>query len=1301
MAIDNTVIVASRWLLESPGIHYTLQVTFDGGAPVATTYPIYNTFTQTYQYVTNNGQQVIKAKDVTPDAYSTTANSSNTPTTYMGGASSGVNTTRAILCLQLGHPSPNAPGPPPISGERQFTYELSDDPEQITNGGSGNPTVHTITVWVPGLDTILDRNGNLPTSHKQYRMPNWSFGWIEPYSVTLPGHSLILSVSAYKQSLTYANSGGNYSNSVEALDFYMKEISDPNNRFSGNTLFENHLIYNSTSIPTIPFGAGIDFGTVELKQNYVSAGLLNNPTSSDCVLANPSTLTSLRGIVSNHHYAPWNDAKVIASNNNTTVYDEFVTLMSVSNIHGGTYIPSNIAGDTNGNFTGNEALDVIPLLGGWAINSTQVSQTPVTTPGCMDTLAQNYSASNNADCNNYNASAPGPGGVWVSPGNTTCCWYCTDPTAVNYNSTAVLNCNGTSVGTTVGQWADCCQYNTPTTGCTDPTATNYNPAATIDDGSCISVVIPASTPSVNYAFTESCDNLGTADVTIDLAGATGLKNIITTTGGVTTPQSTCNPIPNIIIPNMLTPGGSIDIEGESSFQMLTQYDPNISSIAVGGTAPPVPSWALNTCGETITTTTTTSFSADTDVYVWYDTSSWGVQEVINAWIAIEAWLAVQVTTVGWTGKVHHIIAVNEKFADWAAYPMSGTCELSGGAPGGTCTAASSVTFNVLGNFARASAWILYNNIPNWYHQCNTQLKNPQSGNVSVYNDATGALLTNSILMPAATVSNSTCVDNLGVGAIGPSTYNGTSPDNGYGALPQAMPPGGNFLNIILLDECTSYSTGGTNIAYGNPPGEDGYTSSSTTNTSTHTSLKQQLQVKPFWETHYNNYVTLYNSWTGSARSFLYPTMPSYMTNQHYGSGQLMGAMVLSGNKTVPDGHFLDGTAVALHPIDHTTQSTKLSGQMDFFEDGTQGARHNVFWDKVNPVHPNFGYGGLDNYGWGVNVNMINGGLTQSQFNSDLTTFISSGPPITTVNTTATCDDSECILFIVKDDNGNLLSGYELKLDGISIGTTNLLGELQHTILIGSTLSSKTINSCWTLDPYGDCLQTKYELIVSKDTFTTNITCIGGCTDVAALNYNPLATWDDGSCLYCVFGCQDPNAINYSPLATCDDGTCIVEGCTNIWATNYNPAANVEDGSCAFPGDDNECVPDNIYYDIVNTKNCIAKFGTRYYKKVTTGMDDDCSTLLIWQLMLIDYLLPKFELNCFYNCADRGTPAASADNQGGTATDTTNYVDKFRTFVARHCEDCFTKPFTLGTDEIIGLPLPNIGKGGNDDGGARD
>jgi hypothetical protein len=71
----------------------------------------------------------------------------------------------------------------------------------------------------------------------------------------------------------------------------------------------------------------------------------------------------------------------------------------------------------------------------------------------------------------------------------------------------------------------------------------------------------------------------------------------------------------------------------------------------------------------------------------------------------------------------------------------------------------------------------------------------------------------------------------------------------------------------------------------------------------------------------------------------------------------------------------------------------------------------------------------------------------------------------------------------------------------------------------------------------------------------------GCIDATACNYNALATCDDGSCGGTT-GCMDANACNYSPSATCDDGSCnTVYGCTDPTMFNYNPAANCDDGSC--------------------------------------------------------------------------------------------------------------------------------------------
>ena len=56
---------------------------------------------------------------------------------------------------------------------------------------------------------------------------------------------------------------------------------------------------------------------------------------------------------------------------------------------------------------------------------------------------------------------------------------------------------------------------------------------------------------------------------------------------------------------------------------------------------------------------------------------------------------------------------------------------------------------------------------------------------------------------------------------------------------------------------------------------------------------------------------------------------------------------------------------------------------------------------------------------------------------------------------------------------------------------------------------------------------------------THLICAGpvpGCMYTFAANYNPTATYDDGSCY--LSGCIDPLACNFLPAATTDDGTCV-------------------------------------------------------------------------------------------------------------------------------------------------------------------
>ena len=56
--------------------------------------------------------------------------------------------------------------------------------------------------------------------------------------------------------------------------------------------------------------------------------------------------------------------------------------------------------------------------------------------------------------------------------------------------------------------------------------------------------------------------------------------------------------------------------------------------------------------------------------------------------------------------------------------------------------------------------------------------------------------------------------------------------------------------------------------------------------------------------------------------------------------------------------------------------------------------------------------------------------------------------------------------------------------------------------------------------------------------------MSGCTDSTALNFNPSAALDDGTCCY-VAGCTDLIAANFDPLACFDDSSCCYITTTNV------------------------------------------------------------------------------------------------------------------------------------------------------------
>ena len=81
--------------------------------------------------------------------------------------------------------------------------------------------------------------------------------------------------------------------------------------------------------------------------------------------------------------------------------------------------------------------------------------------------------------------------------------------------------------------------------------------------------------------------------------------------------------------------------------------------------------------------------------------------------------------------------------------------------------------------------------------------------------------------------------------------------------------------------------------------------------------------------------------------------------------------------------------------------------------------------------------------------------------------------------------------------------------------------------------------------------------------------IPGCTDASACNFNSEATDEDGSCTYpgvqecsgCPLDCDGNLLDDTDGDGVCDTSTCA--GCTDESALNYDPLAVDDDGSCVY------------------------------------------------------------------------------------------------------------------------------------------
>jgi poly(3-hydroxybutyrate) depolymerase len=112
--------------------------------------------------------------------------------------------------------------------------------------------------------------------------------------------------------------------------------------------------------------------------------------------------------------------------------------------------------------------------------------------------------------------------------------------------------------------------------------------------------------------------------------------------------------------------------------------------------------------------------------------------------------------------------------------------------------------------------------------------------------------------------------------------------------------------------------------------------------------------------------------------------------------------------------------------------------------------------------------------------------------------------------------------------------------------------------------------------------------------------IGGCMNIAACNYDAVATVDNGTCAFPADPCDDgdPNTTGEIYDADCVCSSTAVAGCTDATACNYNSAATVEDGSCYSVGDSCDDGDPNTVNDVYNSA-CECEGEVSVYEVETT------------------------------------------------------------------------------------------------------
>ncbi len=183
--------------------------------------------------------------------------------------------------------------------------------------------------------------------------------------------------------------------------------------------------------------------------------------------------------------------------------------------------------------------------------------------------------------------------------------------------------------------------------------------------------------------------------------------------------------------------------------------------------------------------------------------------------------------------------------------------------------------------------------------------------------------------------------------------------------------------------------------------------------------------------------------------------------------------------------------------------------------------------------------------------------TACNFNPDAT--VENFSCLEPVENCLTCNDTNDALILIDTDGDGICDADEVA------------GCQSPSACNYNPLATDDDGSC--IEPVEDCLACNENndglvIIDSDGDGICDADEIAGCQSTSACNYNPEATDDNGSCLEPIENCLACNESNDGLILIDDDGDGVcnadeIPGCTIPEAVNYNPEATDDDGSCQF------------------------------------------------------------------------------------------------------------------------------------------